>query len=53
MRILEYDALHTQRVSKTYRKVVDAIAKGDFAAAQPRRRRLETRTAGAQPALDQ
>ncbi len=34
MRILEYDALHTQRVSKTYRKVVDAIAKGDFAAAQ-------------------
>lgn len=34
MRILEYDALNTQRVSKTYRKVVDAIAKGDFAAAQ-------------------
>ncbi|MGB4467474.1 MAG: UvrD-helicase domain-containing protein [Azovibrio sp.] len=34
MRILEYDALNTQRVSKTYRKVVDALAKGDFAAAQ-------------------
>jgi hypothetical protein len=34
MRILEYDALHTQRVSKAYRKVVNAIAKGDFATAQ-------------------
>lgn len=34
MRLLEYDALNTQRVSKTYRKVADAIARGDFQAAQ-------------------
>ena len=34
MRILEYSGLNTSRVSKTYRKLVEAIARGDFAAAQ-------------------
>jgi len=34
MRILEYIGLDTSRVAKAYRKVTDAIAAGDFRAAQ-------------------
>lgn len=34
MRILEYDGLNTSRVGKNYRKVIAAIARDDFAAAQ-------------------
>lgn len=34
MRILEYSDLDTARVKGTYRKVAEAIARGDFRAAQ-------------------
>ena len=34
MRILEYIGLDTSRFAKSYRKVADAIAAGDFRTAQ-------------------
>src|SRR5574337_892625 len=37
MRVLEYIGLDTRRVEAAYRKVVGAIAAGDFAAAQVRK----------------
>ena len=37
MKILEYSGLDTQRVAAAYRKVCDAIAQGDFHAAQVRK----------------